>query len=243
MESSSGSPTIEQSPTTEVVSPGSLPGADQVVLADQQLELHRVLFERSEKAAEWYRGALIALANGGNPERFVHAAHSIRELMEKLHVLIDVPAQTDKTTLKGKFKALADIWDKARASSSCNNNGAWSGPIDHHLRRGLVAVDRMIEWFRANRPSFRDVSLAVFRELDVSKRPLPSSLEARHFKEWSDLNDFFQSVSHHRHETDDAEFSARLYAFERFVLDMARPRTSEEQTLLDQLIAEAEGGS
>ena len=60
------------------------------VMADQQLELYRILVKRSDTAADWYRGALMALADLNNPERFAQAAHSLRELMKKLHIFMEV---------------------------------------------------------------------------------------------------------------------------------------------------------
>ena len=91
MESPEESAAIDRSPKTEVVSPSALPRADEFVLTDQQLELYEALSEKSEKAGAWYRGALVALSNDNNPERFVQAAHSIRELIKNLHKFIDVP--------------------------------------------------------------------------------------------------------------------------------------------------------
>jgi hypothetical protein len=231
---------IELSPATDAVSPGAPLRTDVFVLTGQQLELYRALSEKSEKAAGWYHGGLIAFSNASNPERFVQAAHSIRELIKNLHKFIDVPAKSDKARMGDKFRTLADRWDKAKKKTSCHDGKVWEGRIDDHLRRGLAAVDEAIEWLRVNRPTVRETSIALIRGLDVSRRRLPPSLETTHYTEWKALYDYFVAVCHHDRETDENEFSTNLYAFERFVLDRVRPKTLKEQTLIDQLIAEAE---
>jgi hypothetical protein len=50
----------------------------------QQLALYEALGERAEELARMYIGALIVLANPDNPDRLPQAAHSLRELMEKI---------------------------------------------------------------------------------------------------------------------------------------------------------------
>lgn len=242
MESVEDAAPNDRSATTEGVSPGALPRADEFVLTGQQLELYQALSEKSRKASDLYRGSLMTFADVNNPERFPQSAHSIRELIKNLHKFIDVPAESDKARMGDKFRTLADKWEKVKAKTSCHNSGVWDGPIDKHLRRGLAAVDEAIEWLRANRPTVKETSLALIRGLDVSRNPLPPSLETTHYREWKALYDYFVAVCHHDRETDEAEFSTNLYGFERFVLDRVRPRTLAEQTLIDQLIAEAEHG-
>ena len=43
--------------------------------------------------AVWYLGARITLADSRNPERIPQAAHSIRELMDELYVILDLPSE------------------------------------------------------------------------------------------------------------------------------------------------------
>jgi hypothetical protein len=229
--------------SSEVPSPGDISRIAEVSLEDHQLELYAVLVAKSEKAGNWYRGGLSALANSTNPDRLPQAAHSIRELMDNLPTLVEVPAEADKAGLGDKFKALITTWERARRASSCHSNGVWTDrPIDIHLRRALSAVDSTIEWYQANRVTRRESAVALIRRLDVSDRVLPRSVENTLSRDWARLRDYFVKVCHHGRETDDAEFNTNLYALERFVLDRMKPKTSAEQATLDQLIEEAEHG-
>ena len=47
-----------------------------------------------------YLGALMVFDQGGNPDRLALAAHSFRELMEKLPRYIDVPAESSPSSAK-----------------------------------------------------------------------------------------------------------------------------------------------
>jgi hypothetical protein len=234
-------PTVVQD--VSVTSPPASLAGQALVLEGQQAELERVLLALSETAAGWYRGALHALQNGHNPERFVQAAHSLRELMKKLHVFTEVAPEGDEARMSDKFREMADAWERGRDASGCHVDGVWGGQIDEALHGALRAADKAIAWLRTNMPSFKQTSIAVFRHFDVSPRRLPSRVEAEHFDVWSKLYRFFVQVCHHDRETDDAEFADSLYALERFMLDRLKPETYREQTQLDELIQEAERGT
>jgi hypothetical protein len=57
----------------------------QAQLDGQQHALFLAIAEYDGELANWYLGACMAFATPTNPEHLVHAAHSIRELMNSLH--------------------------------------------------------------------------------------------------------------------------------------------------------------
>lgn len=210
-------------------------------LRGQQLALYEAISERNGDFASWYRGARIAVENTGNPEGLVHAAHSIRELMNNLHRIGDLPVQADAGRLNDKFEAMRSTWDRAKRRSDCySDDGGWRGEIDDHARRAFAAVDEAIRWQAENRVRWQEQHLATIRQLDVAHDELPSWIENAFVVQWASLRDYFVGVSHRR-GTDRAEFLAALDVFEKFVLERLRPRTFEDQRVLDEAIAEAEG--
>lgn len=229
-------------PAEGISSPAGSSGSG-LAMADHQTELYRILLERSETPADWYRGALIALADTSNPERFVHAAHSIRELMKKLHVFMHVARAGDPGDLGTKFRNMADGWEGAREASTCRGDSGWNGTIDGHLQRGLQRVDETVAWFRINRPAFRETSIALFRQVDVSPRRLPPTIEEAQVKRWQELYDYFNKVAHHSKRTAAVEFAENFEAAERFMLERLRPETAKEFARLDKLIEEAESAN
>jgi hypothetical protein len=64
--------------------------ASKLALTNEQSTLFRVLLGRSERIAQMYVGATIALNDELDPERFCKAAHRMRELMEKISEIADV---------------------------------------------------------------------------------------------------------------------------------------------------------
>jgi hypothetical protein len=236
--------TAASADASELDEPPPLPTepADEVALVGQQLDFYRALAEQDMRVAGWYLGARITLSNTKNPERLAQAAHSLRELMDKLHPVLGLPAEVEGGRLGDRFAVMTDRWERAKRQSSCHTDGVWSGKIDEAARRGFTAVDQAIEWQRKNRPRREETYRATIRALDVSGRVLPSWIEDTHVRLWDDLRDYFVRVCKHG-QTEEGEFSAALHTFELFVLERLKPRTYPEQATLDQLIAEAERGA
>jgi hypothetical protein len=242
MESQGARTTIDRSQAEDAVVPtvGARRNTIELTLEGQQLEFHRVLSERSREAPDWYLGALIARSTVNNPERFVQASQSVRELMKHLHRFFGIPIAADETRLGDKFSALSHRWEKSRAATACHSDGVWDGPIDRPLRWALITVDETIDWHRSNRQTRRTTSIALLTELDVSRRPLPPSLEDAYYEKWSALHDYFVTTAHHGRSTNEAEFDENLNTLERLILDLVAPKTSAEQELIDKLVEEAE---
>jgi hypothetical protein len=216
---------------------------DEGGLVGQQLGFYQALAEQDGRAATWYLGARMTLSTTNNPERLQQAAHSLRELMDKLLPVLGLPAEAEGGRLGDRFADMTARWETAKEQSRCHSDGIWSGEIDEAARRGFIAVDEAIVWQRQNRPRRRETYRATIRALDVSRRPPPSWIEDTHVQLWNDLRDYFVRVCHHDRETDEDEFKGALDTLESFVLERLKPRTYAEQVTLDQLIAEAERGT
>jgi hypothetical protein len=225
----------------EPVPPADL--VDEGGLSGQQLGFYQALAEQDGRVAGWYLGARLTLLNTRNPERLQQAAHSLRELMDKLLPVLRLPAEAEGGRLGDRFAVMTSRWETAKEQSRCHTDGVWSGEIDEAARRGFTAVEEAIEWQRQNRPKRKETYRATIRALDVSGRPLPAWIEDIHVELWDDLRDYFVRVCHHDRETDEDEFTGALHTLERFVLERLKPPTYAEQARLDQLIAEAERGT
>ena len=60
------------------------PREPNLFLAGQQRALLDSLSEKSAQLAQMYLGAVVAIRNTANPERFAQAAHSLREMIQKV---------------------------------------------------------------------------------------------------------------------------------------------------------------
>jgi hypothetical protein len=215
-------------------------GASQLELDGQQLAFYRTIAEYDGELASWYLGARMAFATPANPEHLVHAAHSIRELMNNLHKIAGVPVKANTGRLGDRFAEMKLKWERGkRNSASFSEDAGWAREIDGHARRAFEAVDEAITWAEANRVAWQERHLETIRVLDVSRRPLPSWIEKGFVVQWDDLRDYFIRVAKRGSTTRD-EFAAASDTLERFVLERLKPRTFTEQATLDALIREAE---
>jgi hypothetical protein len=204
----------------------------------------RSLFEALSRTwpqlAEYYLGALAALDHQPNPDRLPQAAHSIRELIEKLPSAVGIGYQETGGSLKVRVQGLREGWTLARARSSSVDPRGWNGPIDSHLHRYLRSSDRFFAWFEKQHPTRAVETAKLLQAFGRDGAGLPAEqLEQVQVKSWASLRNYFQSTAHHKHTTAE-EFTERLAEFERFILSLLTPRTFESFDALDDILQASE---
>lgn len=208
-------------------------------LTERQFALHSELGRRKETLADMYLGALIVLQGSSNPDYLAQAAHSIRELMEKLPKIISVSMRECKNSIT--TVEMKDSWQSAIKKTSCHSIAGWGGEIDPDLRKFLQKAEIFFENFN-NIYIPRPAQLQLFlRELDGVGRLQSAELEKQNIKIWNEIRDYFVNVAHHRIEVDNKEFYAQLALFEDFILDKLHPETIADFESIDMLIQEGEG--
>src|SRR5438874_12620869 len=106
---------------------------------ERQLQVWRLLRSKGREKYQlhdWYAGALAALGSDFNPDALAQAAHSLRELLEKLPRALEaeIPGP-DSNTLKQKRDTAAALLRGAKTKCS----GEWVGQvITDELGRALV---------------------------------------------------------------------------------------------------------
>jgi len=219
---------------------GDLPKSLLLSLDAQQIACYKALQEKSSYIAGMYIGTLRVMRQEDNPDKLPQAAHSIRELMEKLPGVLDVPMQATKETLKSKVRELEDEWKKVITNKGCNDNGEWTGEIGGALQKFLKKTEKFFEWIVEHHPRRRNEYTEALRAMDNSNISLPEPLEVLSVKRWEEMLDFFQKVAHHRSFPSSEEFTQRLNALEEFILERLVPRTFDNFKIIDEIIAEGE---
>jgi len=209
-------------------------------LNPQQRALYEALSDKEPTIAKMYLGAVFVLDQVGNPERIVHSAHSIREIIEKIPKHIEVPVKALKEGITVKVREFRDFSTLRLEKSKCNNGGDWGGAIDDPLRQVIKKQTQFFEWFDEHHPKRKEETKTVLRKLDGSPFALPETLEDKNVEIWHEIKDFFIAVCHHRRDITQEEFDKWLNAFERFLLDCLRPRTFEDFDAIDKIIAKGE---
>ena len=209
-------------------------------LSGQQRALYEALVKKDQRLANMYRGALLVLDHTDNPEHLVHASHSLRELMEKLPIYLDVPIPRSLPTMKEKVQKLGQIWNHTLKHSKCHGNPGWQGTIDRPLLKLLTGMEEFFRWFAMEHPTRRQRTSKVLQSLDPVGLPLPKPIEDLRIKEWDRCREYFQAVCHHSKIGEVDDFKMSLASLERFLLDQLLPRTFEDHSVLDQIIREGE---
>jgi len=218
----------------------SIQGFQHSALSGRQSDLFDALSERDKQAANMYLGALVVLSHDDNPDRYALAAHDIRELIDKLPRLVDVPIAAQKETLKQKVIELEDVWQSTCSNTRCFHNPRWSGEIDEPLKRILEKLVGFFQWFENHYPRRRKEIASTLRGLDISTEYLPGIIENFNVQKWVSIKDFFIAVAHHNKFPNDEEFNGRLKQLEVTILDLLRPKTFKDLESIDNIIREGE---
>ncbi len=207
-------------------------------LSPRQRSLYEGLLRKDAGLSRMYLGALVVQSQVDNPERLYQAAHSVRELLEKLPRSFDVPIPTGtRVTLKERIRNLAPYWEHAQVNSC--KEGSWVGEIDGSLRRFLERASEFFAWFgREHRPRAEEAR-GFLRASDPATVALPPTIEDLRVTEWKACRDYFTNLAHHRGNAD--KFNGWFLVIENFLRDRLVPETREDRAILDKIIEEAEG--
>jgi hypothetical protein len=177
-----------------------------------------------------------------NGERFAQAAHTLREMINRLPVSLGLSSEALNERMGDKLSAPEQAWRRALAASSCFDGSGWSGTIDRPLERALTTIGTFFRWKESHRPRRSDEMAQTIRTLDASGRALPGKIERLIVEEWNEIRDYFISVCHYRLTADEGEFGAYLDVLERFLVDRLQPRTFADFDEVDAILKEAGSG-
>jgi hypothetical protein len=150
-------------------------------------------------------GAIHALRQEDNPESLVHAAQSVRELMEKFEQVMHGDnftgsQEAQRPTIKSRVDVFANDWSEVKSSSRAFAKDGWKGRVDAPLRSFLEATDVFFERYAFDVIYRKNKETAVVHKLDPMFSTLSLADQNRVAREWVGLRKFFNGVAHHREE-------------------------------------------
>jgi hypothetical protein len=205
-------------------------------LTPTQQALYEALADRRADVAEYYRAAVAVLNDQDLPDRLSLAAHSLRELMEKLpndEMVVDTGAD-----LNTKVNGLRPPWEIAVAEERARDGELWSNGIGGALRAFLTAVTEFFAGRDAIVAGRRQQAVEFLNRLDVAGVGLPADVQRKNGQEWMRLRGYFNDVSHHRFAVDDTAFEARVTQMETFLSVRLVPRPTADFAAIDALLQE-----
>ena len=193
-------------------------------------ELLRGLSTEREKFHEWYQGAIQVL-NSLSPDRIPQAAHSIRELCDKLPDRIaDIPKFNSPVS---PVKSLQRDFLEIKTASYAEG---WKDKvINKGLTKLLIRLEEIFNLFNEP-PRTARLKMALTASDPQAEFMSKEHREARD-ETFERIGSFFQDVTHHKRIVDETEFRRELQSFESLLLNYLTPCTAAQQNELMSLIA------
>lgn len=210
--------------------------SDPLVLTSKQQDVLEVLqSEQTEEypLSDWYTGALYALDNHYNPDRVAQAAHSLRELLQKLpRVVQGNEVHVSATDFAGMRRNINDriLKDKKRYLEG------WKKKIiDARLDKTLRKVE---DYFRRNRqPTRKEQIKQAVATIDPMVNSLGSGIQEVKRNQYHHLWNQLEEFSHHGSRPDVAEFKKCLEELEHIVVDLLAPVTAQDQKGIQTILS------
>ena len=204
------------------------------VLTGQQrtvLDLLTRLSTESDQFALWYLGSLETITRKG-PDYLTLAAHSIRELTDRL------PSQTGVPKFESPVSAVKSIGPRLKYLKTQKYQEGWSGKvIDGELNDLMAELERVFRIYDSP-PRTARLKLALISK-DPLREMLPQDLQRQRDQTFKKLGEFFQNVAHHNHTPTEPDFLERVATFERLLLHYLTPVSAEQQTEILDMIEQA----
>ena len=202
--------------------------SEPLVLTPQQQEVLDALGNRETEKyplSQWYLGALYTLENHNNPDRVAQAAHSLRELLEKLPQVIH---ESDVHVNSSKFKEMRIKINKhlSRAKNRYPE-GLKGKQIDEDLDKTLIEIENYIEL--NNKPDRRERIKQAVANIDPMVNTLDTEIQKAKRDQYHDLWRQLEGFAHHKSRSSVEEFSNCLKELETIVFDLLAPITAQDQ--------------
>jgi hypothetical protein len=207
----------------------------------QQEELVACLAGRNGKLARIYKGGLIVVFDEINPFRFELAAHSMRELIEKISLLT-----TGEDWAHGD--GVSQLVPVRRAYEALTQGQGFNErlSLENSTEQVLTLIRNLsgyFEWEAVNRPHLRKRIAQTLSALSGPGQALPVDVSKNEVERWLKAYRYFTMVAHNRYDTVDRdEFVSNMTFIEKVLLSRLQPPAVPELDALDALIKEGEDG-
>ena len=205
----------------------------------RQNEVIRILkTAKSEKysLADWYSGAIYALKNAYNPDRFSQAAQSIRELLEKLPRVLresECPASTIH------FKSMRSKLFFQLRSDKERYGGKWKGKtIDTRLEKTILSIERYFELNQT--PTRKEQIYNLMKKSDPMYDALGQGIRTEKLDRFNNIWKTFEGVAHHNTSVDEEFIFQQLALVEHLIIDLLAPITAQDQGSIREILTKGQ---
>ncbi len=206
-------------------------------LEERQLEVWRALRVRSsEKSplADWYFGAITVSRDPFNPDRIAQAAHSLRELLQRIPRALS----TEESGITGgQLKNKRDALRRALDAEKVKFGGKWQGKaISPGLENILNGIEQYFDL--SHRPDRREQVSGGLTRLDPMLQTLPALLRQEKQQRYVELWTRLEGFAHHGGKKSEDDFTDCIVEVENLIVELIAPVSADDQTLLLEILAE-----
>ena len=207
----------------------------------EQKALVACLARRSEKLARIYDGGLRVFYDDENPSRFPLAAHSMRELIEKIPLLTEGEQLPTGDGMKNRIEPVRQAFLAVRVQGFGETSPL--DAVDGAVRAVLGELGRFFEWLEDYRPQAEKRTAETLTRLSGPGQALPVDISENEVAGWMEADTYFKMVAHNRQDgVNRDEFVHHMTLIEGILLHRLQPTAVEDLDALDALVREGEHG-
>lgn len=184
--------------------------------------------------SQWYLGALNTVSDKHNSDRFSQAAHSLRELIEKLPLVIH-----ESDVQVGRYDVTShrrDIYNRLQKDRKRYADGWSSRRIDPQLSNTLRRVENYFK--SVQRPSRREKIQRSVASIDPLADQLDKRIQDSKLQQILHLWQELEQIAHHRRTPKASEFEESLRSLEVIILDLLAPITAQDQNEIQSILSQ-----
>ena len=202
----------------------------------QVLDALRSVETEEYRLGDWYLGALYALENPYNPDRISQAAQSLRELLEKLHRVVQ-DSNVQVYNFPGRRQEIRERF----ANDKNRYKEVWiDKKIDAKLDKTLRKIDRYLELNQ--QPTRKEQIQITIRKIDPMADQMGFDIQNWKRDAFHRLWNQLESFAHHRSSshTDEQKFREYVAILEQLVYDLLAPVTAQDQQEIQSILHRTE---
>ena len=186
--------------------------------------------------SQWYLGAFYALENEQNSDRIAQAAHSLRELIEKLPRVVE---GSDVQAPSPNFQQKRDNMCRRIVKDKEHYPDGWKDKkIDGHLDKTLKQVEEYLE--SNQQPTRRERMQTAVTTIDPMADRFGIGIRERKRDELHGLWEKLEGFAHHQKKQKIEHLEICLNKLENTVIDLLAPITAENQKQIQTILKNAD---
>ena len=206
-----------------------------LILTPQQQAVLEALKDKDRKKfpfSQWYKGVLYALDNEHNPNRVPQAAQSLREILEKLPIVVE--GSEVQSTQSPFVEMRRDMYNRISKDKEHYPDGWKDMRINPHLADTLEHVE---EYLKQNqKPTRKERMERAVATIHPMGNYFHSETQKVKQKELFSLWSTFEAFAHHKSNPDINEFRKCLEKLELRLLELLGPITTQDQRAIQTIL-------